>query len=95
MAKKKLDTTLDDADALEFFGVSSPSAVHQVARIAYVDDGLLPVLALAHQIVDELRRTASVVKFTYESYGLSINFAKGKTEATVAFHGWGRAAGSS
>ena len=84
-----LAVEMSDADALSFFGVLSAPCEHQLSRIAYVDDGAIPILAPACSILDRLSRVASVCKFTYESFGLSINFAPGKTEAVIAFNGPG------
>ena len=82
-----LTTDLPDADALRHFGLQVPPSVHTLSRIAYVDDGVIPIIAPASMIADRIRSTAIVTRTTYEQFGLSLNFAPGKSEVVIAFAG--------
>ena len=80
---------LDDSDARHYFGVDPPGVSHQISRIAYVDDSVIPVLGPASSILSMLSRAAAAAKFTYENHGLELNFSAGKSESVIAFHGVG------
>ena len=80
---------VDDGEARQLLDIPGTHEMHQLARIAYVDDGVIPIVSPAHQIVSSLRRAASVAWFTSTTHGLGLNFAPGKSEAIIAFHGEG------
>ena len=84
-----LTHTLNDYDARAFFGLDGIPIDHQLSRVAYVDDGVIPVVGPACGIVERLRSAASVAQSVYETHGLALNFAAGKSEAVMAFHGPG------
>ena len=84
-----LTCALADNGALAFFGLSSPPYSHSLGRIAYVDDGVIPLLAPACSIAARVKETAEIVNKVYAFHGLSLNFAPGKSEAMISFHGPG------
>ena len=89
LAEAGLMHSLDDSDARCFFGLPQPRVVHQLSRIAYVDDAVIPVVGPAASLIAKLRSTASAAMFVYENHGLSLNFSAGKSEAVINFHGDG------
>ena len=89
LAADGLATTLPDHGASDFFGVHPSVREVQLSRVAYVDDGVVPIVAPAYEIDRKLSVVASVVRSTYQHHGLDLNFSPGKSEAVVSFHGPG------
>ena len=89
LSEQGLEVQVPGQGVFEFFGLSGNTDRYALHRIGYVDDAVIPILAPASEIVHRLCRTASIAKFMYECYGLSVNFSKGKTEAIMSFHGAG------
>ena len=89
LAEDGLTFQLAGAEVAEFFGLEGEIPDQVLARPAYVDDGVVPVLSAAPKLLEKLERTAAIAHFEYARVGLSLNFKAGKSEAVVAFHGAG------
>ena len=89
LADEGLLHKMSDSDACAFFGCVNSSGDHTLSRVAYVDDGVIPVVAPAAQLPDKLSQVASVARSTYQQHGLDLNFAHGKSEAIVRLCGPG------
>ena len=60
-----------------------------IGSVEYMDDIVQPIFCNSGGIVDKLAATASVYHEVLQRYALEVNFAKGKSEAVVAFRGVG------
>ena len=81
--------SISDEDAMPYFGIHEVPAVHDLSRIAYVDDGVIPILAPASLIAARVRQTASIAQKYYEEFGFALNFVPGKSADVLAFAGTG------
>ena len=57
--------------------------------IEYMDDVAVPILAEAGALPDAVGSAAAVFQRTFSSFGLSVNWSKGKSEAILHFRGGG------
>ena len=59
-----------------------------VIEVSFVDDVAIPVVSTACNIVQKTASTAAIAYKIFLMYGLKLNFAKGKSEAIIAFRGY-------
>jgi hypothetical protein len=59
------------------------------ADVSYVDDSDVVVEGAAGDLLERLGRTCTIMQVVFEEFGWPVNYAPGKTEVVVGFHGAG------
>ena len=66
-----------------------PEGAKKLHEASFVDDGIVPILAKAENILDIIASVAAIIDSEFSSHGYTLNYTKGKTEVLFFFHGPG------
>jgi hypothetical protein len=80
-------------DTLDKDGLRSvlalPGFPHSVVDVSFVDDVAIPCLGSASEITAKTGSIASTAFSVFRTFGMTLNFKPGKSEAILGFHGPG------